>query len=102
VLEREAPKKRGTSGKELDAECARGRRGSDKGKKWGRKHCGKQAGCAGVALRTIAGSEHVHQPSGNSCSCSSIASWNSALQDKKKAVKSTARQAYRNDIPILL
>jgi hypothetical protein len=30
--------------------------GSDKGKKWGRKHCGKQAGCAGGPLRTTAGS----------------------------------------------
>jgi hypothetical protein len=31
--------------------------GSDKGRKWGRKHCGKQAlRCAGVPLRTIAGS----------------------------------------------
>jgi hypothetical protein len=56
VLEREASEKRGTSGKELDADCAGGRRGSgggrevggsDKGKKWGRKHCGKQARCAG-------------------------------------------------------
>jgi hypothetical protein len=52
VLEREASEKRGTRGaKKLDAERAgrrekrEGRRGwkwggSDKGKKWGRKHCG--------------------------------------------------------------
>jgi hypothetical protein len=74
VLEREASEKRGTSGKELGAECAGGRRGSggggevggsDKGKQWGRTHCGKQAGCAGVPLRTIAGSWHVHQLSGD-------------------------------------
>jgi hypothetical protein len=52
VLERGASEKRGTSGKELNAECAGGRRGSggggggggsDKGKTWGRKYCGKQA-----------------------------------------------------------
>jgi hypothetical protein len=30
--------------------------GSDKGKKWSRKHCDKQARCTGLPLRTIAGS----------------------------------------------
>jgi hypothetical protein len=31
----------------------------DKGKKWGRNHCGKQAMCAGVPLRTIVGGSRV-------------------------------------------
>jgi hypothetical protein len=55
VLEREASKKRGPSGKELDAGCAGGRSGSgveegeegggsDKGKKWGRKKALRQVG----------------------------------------------------------
>jgi hypothetical protein len=65
VLERGASEKRGASGKELDVECSGGNRGSgggggvgssDKGMKGGRKHCDKQARCAGGPLRTIAGS----------------------------------------------
>jgi hypothetical protein len=68
VLEREASEKRGTSAKKPDAEWAGGQEGEaegvEEGGKWGvvtrersgveNTAAGKQAGFAGVPLRTIA------------------------------------------------
>jgi hypothetical protein len=115
VLEREASEKRGTSGKRSSMRGVQeGEEGVEEGGEWGvvtRERSGVENTAASrqggqeCHLEPSPGPGIVHQLSPGAlvrCSCSSIASWNSAPQDKKKAVKGMVRQACENDIPIFL